>query len=96
MANLSHLPQAWRESGLSQRAFCKREGISLATFSYWRRKELRGAADAPAAPAPAFTEVVVEPRLNVAPASTSSIEVTFPDGTRVRIPVPASSSAPAC
>lgn len=95
MANLSHLPQAWRESGLSQRAFCKREGISLATFSYWRQKELRRAAEAPTDPAPAFTEVVVEPpRLTY--ADDRVIEVTYPDGMRVRIPVPAPPAPSAC
>ena len=93
MANLSHLPRAWRESGLSQRAFCKREGISLATFSYWRQKELRGLATAPAESA--FTEVVVEPP-RPAYAEDRVIEVTFPDGTRVRIPVPAPPPVAAC
>ena len=60
MANLSHLPQAWRESGLSQRAFCEREGINLTTFSYWRAKELRDERR-DVRPA-AFTEGIVETR----------------------------------
>ena len=28
----------WRESGESQRAFCRREGISISSFGYWHRK----------------------------------------------------------
>ena len=28
----------WRESGLSQGAFCKREGISRSTFQHWRKR----------------------------------------------------------
>lgn len=28
----------WRESGLSQGAFCKQEGISRSTFQHWRRR----------------------------------------------------------
>lgn len=39
------LVAAWREtlrqfeaSGLSQRAFCEAEDLSLSTFGYWRRK----------------------------------------------------------
>lgn len=93
MANLSHLPQAWRESGLSQRAFCEREGINLATFSYWRAKELREQqrGDRPAA----FTEVIVEPRRGE-PDEARAIEITYPDGTRVRIPVPATVRSAQC
>ena len=96
MANRSHLPQAWRESGLSQRAFCEREGVSLATFSYWRNKELRRAADSAAESAPTFTEVVVDPHASIPTASVGAIEVTYPDGTRVRIPVPSAAARPPC
>lgn len=39
------LVRTWKEtlrrfetSGLSQRAFCEEEDLSLSTFSYWRRK----------------------------------------------------------
>ncbi len=93
MANLSHLPDAWRQSGLSQRAFCEREDISLATFSYWRGKELRG--EQQAASAPAFTEVIVQPQCR-APGEAPAIEITYPDGTRVRIPTPTLSSPVRC
>ena len=88
MANLSHLPALWRKSGLSQREFCKREHIRLATFSYWRSKELRQTEAqrlAPAAAAAAsFTEVVVAARRPAAHV----IEITYSDGTHVRIPLP--------
>ncbi|MFV0266570.1 MAG: IS66 family insertion sequence element accessory protein TnpA, partial [Draconibacterium sp.] len=30
--------EKWRESGLSQRKFCKREKLALQTFGYWFRK----------------------------------------------------------
>lgn len=34
---------AWKESGLSVRAFCKRENIGLNSFWYWKKKiESRG------------------------------------------------------
>ena len=41
MAIQSRLPEQWRKSGLSQRKCCERKGISLATFPYWRSKDLR-------------------------------------------------------
>jgi len=29
---------AWRQSGVTQAAFCRREGISTATFYWWKRR----------------------------------------------------------
>ncbi|MFB9067826.1 IS66 family insertion sequence element accessory protein TnpA [Pseudofulvimonas gallinarii] len=29
---------AWQSSGLSQSAYCRRQGLSLASFGYWRRQ----------------------------------------------------------
>jgi hypothetical protein len=28
----------WEASGLSQRAYCEREGLKISTFDYWRRQ----------------------------------------------------------
>lgn len=97
MANLSHLPAQWRQSGLSQRAFCEREGVRLATFSYWRTKELQTPPPKPSATAPAanaFTEVRVEPNRRPA-ANAPAIEIHFPDGTRVSIPLPTAAASSA-
>ena len=33
----AHLAQ-WRDSGLSQTAYCRERGVSLARFGYWRRR----------------------------------------------------------
>ena len=30
--------QRWRESGLTQREYCKREGISIERFGAWKRR----------------------------------------------------------
>ncbi len=30
--------ELWRESGLSQGAFCRREGIARTTFQHWRKR----------------------------------------------------------
>jgi len=85
MANLSHLPEQWRKSGLTQREFCDREGIKLATFSYWRSKELRKVEQQlSTTQASSFTEVIVSDR---APSS-HTLEITYPDGTYVRLPLP--------
>ena len=35
------LARAWEASGLSQRAFCQKHKLKLATFGYWRARYLR-------------------------------------------------------
>jgi hypothetical protein len=47
---------AWQSSGLSQRAYCQREGLSFSAFGYWRsRVKAMGQA-----PLPAFMPVLIE------------------------------------
>ena len=92
MANLSHLPELWRKSGLSQRAFCEQHNGKLATFSYWRKKQIASGAPA-SSPAAAFAELHVappprrscgtHPRSQPPPPRSPS-----PTGTTVRILVP--------
>jgi len=36
------LIEAQQSSGLSQKAFCQKEGLSLTTFSFWKRKLKHG------------------------------------------------------
>ena len=83
MANLSHLPELWRKSGLTQREFCEQEGISLPTFSYWRAKELRGELEPqPSTAEVGFTQLVVQDT-----PSDQCIEIQYPSGTVIRIPL---------
>ena len=37
-AQWQQLVSLQQSSGLTQKAFCEQEGLSLATFGYWRRK----------------------------------------------------------
>lgn len=55
--------EAWAASGISQRAYCARHGLSYAAFGYWRnRVKVRVTP-----PAPAFVPVLIEP----APGATA-------------------------
>ena len=63
---------SWRSSGLSQRAWCLRHGISPQTFGYWRRRLSSGVAMLP---------VVVEAGDEVAP-----VEVMLGNGVSLRLP----------
>jgi hypothetical protein len=74
-----------RRSGLGVRAYCRREGLSEASFYWWRRRLVeRVAAVMGAAPA-AFVEVTsaTRPAPAVAPAVESSLEVRLPGGAIV-------------
>jgi len=67
-------------SGLTQEAFCKREGVNYHTFVAWlgRRKRSGGEVDEPV-PAK-FHELT----LSGGSASGSGLEVALPDGTVLR------------
>jgi hypothetical protein len=63
---------AWQSSGLSQRAYCQREGLSFSAFGYWRgRVKAMGQATLPA-----FVPVLIE-----APALVEEAEVAAGSGT---------------
>jgi len=66
--------QAYRTSGLTQKAFAKREGINYTTFVTW----VTAAARATASGAK-FTEVALP-----LPTRGATLEVCFADGTVVR------------
>jgi hypothetical protein len=85
------LLSAYRESGLTQMAFAKREGIRYSTFCTWAQAERRNGVLPPApagrkgrrgerAPAVRFTEV----SLPGVPAPVAGLEVRLPDGTVLR------------
>ncbi len=77
----SHLA-AWGESGLSQAAYCRCHGLSLACFGYWRGKLRQGSAR---------VEPVANGLVPIMVAETTSsddrIEVILPNGLRVQLPV---------
>lgn len=87
----AELLAAYRQSGLTQSAFARREGIRYSTFCTWAQAERRsgGLPPAPAggkrrrrvgAPAVRFAEV----RLPAVAAPVPGLEVRLPDGTRLR------------
>jgi len=72
---------AWRNSGLSQAAYCHQQGLSLPCFGYWRGK-LRESLPLPPPPTKALLPVVVS---EIA-TSSKYIEVELPNGLQVRFP----------
>lgn len=73
--------RAYRESGLSQAAFAKREGLRYSTFAHWVQKAAKGELRTPAQENPIqFARV----QLPAASASAGSLEVRLSDGVIVR------------
>lgn len=74
------LVSAWRESGLTQAAFARREGVRYPTFANWVQQARQVGRRVPgSAPQVRFAEVQVPAAMN-APA----VEVRLVDGTLVR------------
>jgi hypothetical protein len=68
----------WRASGLSIRAFCRRQSLTESAFHFWRRelrlREPTAAGPTPAVRSPAFVSV------SVIPTATVAVEVRCPSG----------------
>ena len=77
------LMQAWRRSGYSQSEFCRRQGVPLSTFNYWKRRLER--ADTVAGMA-ATTSGFVPVRVldQPAPGAVQRVEVRLRNGRRLR------------
>ncbi|WP_256012531.1 IS66 family insertion sequence element accessory protein TnpA [Desertivirga xinjiangensis] len=64
----------WRESGLKKKEFCEQQDFSLSTFSYWitriNQSNRKGF-------------VSLSP--TVKPESSSSIEIIYPNGVRLKV-----------
>lgn len=73
---------AWQSSGLSQSAYCRRHGLSLASFGYWRR-QFR--TDQEGTESSRLAARALLP-IHVAPAASSpGVEVCLSNGLRIRL-----------
>lgn len=73
---------AFRESGLTRRAFARREGIRYTTFCNWTQRAAKRGLAAPAALPVRFAEVALPAGLSA--SGGSGLEVRLADGTTVR------------
>lgn len=69
--------QAWRVNGLSQVAWCREQGLSLASFGYWRRRLAKG----PVAPA---GELPLRVQPVAAPDSAATVQLHLAGGCGCR------------
>ena len=82
--------KSWRESGLSQYQYCKREGLVSSTFHYWVKKhnhEKTQCKDRDAKLANTFLPIEVSPLSSDISPLAGGIEINYPNGIRVTCPV---------
>ena len=80
--------QGWEISGLSQRAYCEREGLSYASFGYWRQ-QTRQAAGLIALPAPRPSCLLVPVQIvgeSHGHDASGDKPVALPDAVRLQSP----------
>jgi transposase-like protein len=69
---------AWQSSGLSQSAYCRRQGLSLASFGYWRRQLRTHEPEADVPVTQALVPIQVAP--TTASLSSPGMEVCLSNG----------------
>lgn len=83
------LIELWEQSGQRQSDFCTSQGISLASFGYWRTKWLAsGQSEAVSeVRAPLFIPVPKQDITMEAPSPTvPTYEIIYPNGVRLSLP----------
>jgi transposase len=80
-----HFVEGWPRSGLTQAQYCRRHGVPLGSFSWWRFRLRPQPRKAPKI-APTFLPVTITRPAALVPRSTSSgIEVVLAGGRVVRV-----------
>jgi len=91
-SKMAVLLERQKESGLSVKSFCSNEGIAPSTFFYWRkklRKEVSGGRFIPLlVRAPGSAEYPASVGQPVPGMENTSLEITYPNGTTLRIRQP--------
>jgi hypothetical protein len=77
----------WQSSGLSQRRYCQREGLSFATFDLWRRHARQ--QEEAASPAKQKTDrklTLVPLQLGATAGSAGEVQIRSPGGWHITLP----------
>ena len=72
--------QSWKDSGLTQKAFCQQHSLGLASFRRWRAIAMREGK-------PAESSVVTFLPVNVVEPGAADLTVVINDSLRIEIPV---------
>ena len=76
--------EAWRESGLSQAAYCQQQGLNRKTFSLWTRRD-QGDPSMDRGTSLELISAQVSPSVPVATAEASALLLRFPHGAQLEL-----------
>ena len=74
--------QSWRDSGLTQSAWCQQHGIRASKFGYWKRKLETAPSVKPVPHSSGFALAVSQPE-PTAPSGMAPLSITMPNGVTV-------------
>ncbi|WP_448215653.1 IS66 family insertion sequence element accessory protein TnpA [Endozoicomonas sp. 2B-B] len=74
--------QSWRDSGLTQSAWCQQHGIRVSKFGYWKRKLDTTPSVKPTPNNSGFVQVTPQPEPG-APSRITPLSITLPSGVTV-------------
>ena len=75
----------WKESGLSQTAFCVQKNIKYANFVRWRRR--LKTREQKSSSAPALLPISIRPAGDAPSRQTPIIRIMLGDGKRIDLPI---------
>jgi hypothetical protein len=76
---------AFADSGLTQKAFCEREGVALSTFQYWKRRLGQPPAASGGAQEPASAASVIDLGTLEDRPSGWEVEIALGDGVSLTL-----------
>lgn len=81
--------KGWQASGLSQRAYCQREGVALSSFDHWRRqlKQITALAK-PARPGRTYQPLTLVPVQVINAPAPGGLSLSSPGGWRLTLTAP--------
>ena len=85
-ANWEQHLKSWQSSGLTQKAYCIREGLAYSSFNKWRSR----VQNKPCPQTPSFIEATpVEPEKS--PSNALVLQISLANGSRIGVSAQASS-----
>ncbi|ETW95815.1 MAG: hypothetical protein ETSY2_47545 [Candidatus Entotheonella gemina] len=74
--------QSWRDSGLTQSAWCQQHGIRASKFGYWKRKLETPPSEKPMPHSSGFVQAISQPD-SAAPSGMAPLSIILPNGVTV-------------
>lgn len=71
--------RAWEQSGLAQAAYCRREGLKVRNFGYWKRRICEGGGEV------SFVSLQVRPGIFQESSPACALKVVLGGGQKIEV-----------